>query len=201
MVGLSEYGTRLPADMRLRSLWAMVALLLVGLISAFRFVLILILAFNRGESDYLMALYWAITDWYTIVEVVTLVAFIVWLYGAHTNLSVFGRSSRFKTAATVYWWFVPIANLFMPYQVVAELQEEMVALGTDDWQDRDPVIWWWSLLVGGVILYLVSIQFDAQPGAAISWPLILEAVAAAALAVSAYFGIRLIRRITGLQLG
>lgn len=176
----------------------MVALMLVGTISVIRLGLILILAFNETVTT--VRVYWAITDWYAIVAVVTLIIFMTWLYGAHINLSAFGRVSRFRSAATIYWWLVPVANLFMPYRVVANIQDEMVAVGTDDWQDRDPVKWWWWLLVGGVILYLVSVQFDAPPGAAVPWPLIIEAVSAAALTVSAYFGIRLIFRITGLQM-
>lgn len=197
MTGSPTYRMRLPANVRVRGLWAMVALLLVGLVSLIRFAVILTIIINR--TDEALFVYWAIVDWYSIVTVVTLIIFIVWLYGAHANLGSFGRASRFKPSATVYWWFVPLANLFMPYRVTSDVQAEMVAVGTDDYQDRDPVKWWWATLVAGVVLYLVSVQFDT-PAGQFAWPLTLEAVSSGLLVVAAYFGIRLVNRITGLQI-
>ncbi len=54
--------------------------------------------------------------------VVTAVAWLRWAHRAHANLSLFGtRRTDHTPAAAVYSWFIPILNLFRPYQITKEL--------------------------------------------------------------------------------
>jgi hypothetical protein len=44
-----------------------------------------------------------------------------WHHTAATNLQALGRAGHHTPAAHVYWWFVPFANLWMPYRTTKEL--------------------------------------------------------------------------------
>lgn len=50
------------------------------------------------------------------------ITFCIWIYLAHRNLRAFGvRYLRFTPGWAVGWFFIPVANLFRPVQVMAEL--------------------------------------------------------------------------------
>jgi hypothetical protein len=90
----------------------------------------------------------------------SLVALVVWIYRAYANLPALDANEiQFTPGWAVGWFFVPIMNLFRPYQVVREL-----------WNESDPnrftlsgqvlgepasgaiVGWWWGLrIVSGVL--------------------------------------------------
>src|SRR6185503_4209614 len=56
---------------------------------------------------------------------ITGVFFLIWIYRAHRNLPAIGiRKPRYSPAWAVGWFFVPILNLFRPYDVVKELWKE-----------------------------------------------------------------------------
>ena len=73
----------------------------------------------------------------------------MWLHRAHANLPALGATGlKFSPGGAVGWWFVPIANMFQPYRVVAEV-----------WRNSNPaggggmvVGLWWVLFVGGNII-------------------------------------------------
>lgn len=44
-----------------------------------------------------------------------------WWYKAHRNLRILGRDPKYSQGWAVAYWFIPIVNLFRPYQVAKEL--------------------------------------------------------------------------------
>jgi hypothetical protein len=64
------------------------------------------------------------------------VAWLIWQFQAHSNLSRLTRT-RFKAGAA-FWIFVPVVSLFLPYQAIGELARA----GTDRPALRR---WWWGL--------------------------------------------------------
>src|SRR5260370_20338084 len=45
-----------------------------------------------------------------------------WLHRAYSNLKLLGtRETRFTTGWAVGYWFLPVFNLFRPYQIVSDL--------------------------------------------------------------------------------
>src|SRR4029078_204309 len=95
-----------------------------------------------------------------VISVLTsLVTFLVWLYAAHANLHALGcRDIEFTPGWAVGWFFVPLMNLFKPYQVVSEI-----------WRGSDPATllkalpsgtaligWWWGFRVCLGLLERVS---------------------------------------------
>lgn len=64
------------------------------------------------------------------VYVFAVVTFLMWLYRTYTNLpSLRSDSTEFTPAWAVGWWFIPIANLFKPFQAVRSV-----------WSESDPDI-------------------------------------------------------------
>ncbi len=85
------------------------------------------------------------------------VVFLMWAYRANKNLrALAGVAMRFTPGWTVWWFFIPIASLFKPYQAVKEIWH--VSHGTTD-DGHAAVKWWWFLfllsnLVGSAIFQL-----------------------------------------------
>ena len=66
--------------------------------------------------------------------VVTIVFYCMWQYRAVWNARAVGRETRHSPGWGVGWWFVPIANLFVPKRVLSDLWD---ASGADR-ATRDP---------------------------------------------------------------
>ena len=90
-----------------------------------------------------------------VVFAATALLWLIWQFRAHGVLRRRFSSVRYTPALGITWWFVPIANLFMPFKAVRELfvarpENEM----TPD-EKRAPLVrWWWAtyLLAGGFAL-------------------------------------------------
>jgi Domain of unknown function (DUF4328) len=85
---------------------------------------------------------------------VAIVVWLIWQYSAHRRLRRAGVADlRFTPGWGVGWWFVPIANLFKPYQAVKELwmaSDPAPMVGADGPSRPAILPWWWgTLLVSG----------------------------------------------------
>lgn len=73
------------------------------------------------------------------------ISVLAWMYCAYSNLPVLGaRRFRWSPGWAVGGWFVPIANLFIPYQTLRDL-----------WSSADerpslPLYWWVVWIIGNV---------------------------------------------------
>ena len=56
-----------------------------------------------------------------VVYVATAVVFLMWLHRAYKNLRAFGARTEETPGWAVGYWFIPILNLFRPYQTVKEM--------------------------------------------------------------------------------
>lgn len=61
------------------------------------------------------------------VYIATVVVFLMWLYRVSNNVAAFGQPRQTSAGWAVGSFFVPIANLFIPYQAIKEI-----------WQKSDP---------------------------------------------------------------
>ncbi len=104
-----------------------------------------------------------------LVNVATIIAFLIWIYRASKNLAPLGAvGQRFSSVWAVVWWFVPIFWFFRPYQVMKEIwQGSFPGLSTRDetsWREApvEPLLgWWWGLwLLGQWMGILGSIAYD-----------------------------------------
>ena len=87
-----------------------------------------------------------------VVLIATATAFLMWLHRVRRNLTALGvKGLRFTPGWSVGWWFVPIMNVFRPFQIVNEAwQASDPGAAGDDWPSARyaPLIgWWWVLFV------------------------------------------------------
>jgi hypothetical protein len=70
-----------------------------------------------------------------------------WIYLASANAhALVGDGMRFKPGWAVGWYFIPVANLWKPYQAMKEIWQ--VSSGRPDWKKMPaPAVmrWWWGL--------------------------------------------------------
>jgi hypothetical protein len=117
---------------------------------------------SNDARQVIVALVWL------VAFVAGVITFLFWLHSATSNLWRIGAMSpKFTPGWSVGWWFVPIANLFKPYQV---LKEVWVGSTPDDPEypmGVKPVWswlrWYWvAYLVGGWLGWMV---FQMSSGA------------------------------------
>jgi len=92
---------------------------------------------------------------YLVAFIITGVAFCFWIYRSHRNLPALGaRNLKYSPAWAVGGFFVPVLNLFRPYQVTKEIwkaSDPNIGPGSGlDWQDAptSPLVgWWWVIFI------------------------------------------------------
>ena len=124
-------------------------------------------------------------DWVSIgAALAALAMVIVWLRRAYRNLPALGaRGLPWSPGWAIGAWFVPILNLFRPYQIVRETWVRSdPAVGPLE-QPRAPAMlgWWWGMWLAGGPIARVAQQMAVQAETAESY------LAAAAFEVVACF--------------
>jgi hypothetical protein len=75
--------------------------------------------------------------------IVTFITLLRWIYRSTKNLrALSGESMAFTPGWSVGWFFIPIANLVKPYQVMKEIWN---ASHKDEAAGHSIVGWWWGL--------------------------------------------------------
>ena len=104
------------------------------------------------------------------------VTFLRWIYRANKNLHVLSsQPMRFGPGWSVGWYFIPIANLFKPYQAMKEIWT--VAHGGTP-SGGSILGWWWFLWIVSNVLTRLSMRLSLRAEDAQSY--MISAVADAA---------------------
>lgn len=113
-------------------------------------------------------------DSLSIISPVTSIAagilFLFWLYRASTNLPTLGTRGEFTPGWTVAWFFIPIANLWKPYQAVKEIHEisdpgtEVLGSGRRSYSSTAIIGVWWALFIITVIGAEVILNMSVSLG-------------------------------------
>lgn len=133
------------------------------------------------------------------------VAFCMWMYRAYDNLPLL-RSPGLQYSPT--WaagaFFVPILNLFRPYQIAQELwkaSDPVMPLRSRAWRESSSsaiVAGWWGAWLGGRLIGVLSGRVSLlEPSTldALEAAVTLRTLAAVILLVAAVCAIRMIRQI------
>jgi hypothetical protein len=100
-----------------------------------------------------------------LVYIATIVMFCVWTYRVNANLHALGAANlRFSPGWAVGWYFVPVANLWKPYQVMSEIWR--ASRNPSGWQydaSSSIVGWWWFWWI--VSNVQVTFETSSQPEA------------------------------------
>lgn len=147
-----------PERSRFRSLRGLQGLLtpLLGLYAAMD-VLVSVGAFITPTSDETADLTPA--DWvmsgalllYGLVALITIITFGRFLVQSNVNARCFAPVPKFSPASMVWWHFVPIANLFKPYQAFQVVWH--ASGGSHDYSHKHPQmgLWWGSWIIVGIL--------------------------------------------------
>jgi hypothetical protein len=113
--------------------------------------------------------YWtgtALPAWTSISSLVSWAAIVLWLIWQHqvtANLWARGYPGlKMRPGWAVGWWFVPVANFFMPLIGVLEVDRR----STPDGSARKAgavVGWWWAVWLGGGLLVGVAAAVAVLP--------------------------------------
>ena len=95
----------------------------------------------------------AVSSLYFLTFVSTAVSFCFWIHRVTRNLGPLGNAEqRFSPRWAVIWWFLPLMQLFRPYQVVREVwtKSHAVPRGTT-------LLWlWWAAWIAANGMALVN---------------------------------------------
>jgi len=132
-------------------------------------------------------------------KIATMIVFGRWIYVAGKNLVEADVTDlEFTPASRIWWYFVPIASLFKPFQGMRELWNASHGIYPNDESSGLVAAWWALWLVTNFVGYFSGIATGAGAGAngaVLSW------VAAAADIAVAVAAIALIRGIADGQRG
>ena len=108
----------------------------------------------------------AAASWLLVGFPGSVVAVSLWIYGAYRNLGPMGERPSMSPGMAVAWFYIPIANLWKPLQVVDEIW-------TKTMRTRAPRLlaaWWAFWLVGsaaGIIQMQASLRETSDPSSRI----------------------------------
>lgn len=172
----------------------------------------IVLAFEllelAGVVNLLSPVYGPLEQIYTVVLIAHTAIFLVsvvfvcmWIYRAHANLRERGIEMETSPGWAVGWFFVPIMNLFKPFQNMRELWAES-HLESDAYGDPAPGdigAWWACWIVGNIVSY-VSVRMSAfDTGEGISVGVAIGAVGSGLTIACALLLRKIIRDITSAQ--
>jgi len=89
-----------------------------------------------------------------LLTIVTLIVFARWIVLAHRNLPALGaRYLDFTPGWAVGWFFVPVANIWKPFQAMRSLWQYSHSVHKPDLQDSTWVlgVWWTLWLISAVL--------------------------------------------------
>lgn len=90
------------------------------------------------------------------LSLVTGILTCMFMYRANANLRSFGAvGMEFTPGWCAGYWFIPIINLFRPYQAMKEIEKCSQSPEDISWMSNTPsgllLPWWWAWIIGGVI--------------------------------------------------
>lgn len=93
-------------------------------------------------ADYYAA-YWPVNE--LVLYLLLTIYFILWFRRAYTNIRRQGKQTRYAPGWAAGSWFVPVINLWYPYQIMREIWEYTFRAS----RSAAIVGWWWALWLGG----------------------------------------------------
>lgn len=136
------------------------------------------------------------------VFLVTSLIALKWMYRASRNAQAFARGLVSTPPGAVYWYFVPVANLWKPFQAMSETWR--ISENPEHWKRAfapDLLRWWWALWLIGTIAGNAAgrLGWRAVDVGSMQFATILEVVSDLVMAGTGFALIRIVRAITARQ--
>ncbi|HEX8288849.1 MAG TPA: DUF4328 domain-containing protein [Pyrinomonadaceae bacterium] len=141
------------------------------------------------------------------LRILTIIFFLIWLHRAFKNLPALKSAyQEFSPGWAVGWWFIPFANLVMPFKVVRELwnesdpdfDEETGFLNSVGGTPGIIVFWWASFIISGFAGRISSAMIDNDGNTSEHFPFALI-IASLFQIAAAVLAIMIVRNITQRQ--
>jgi len=100
-----------------------------------------------------------------IASLSAIIYFIKWFRRAYFNLHIRVPGLKYEESAAAWSWFVPIANFFIPYQIMVDLvsrsQIFLIEKGIRPKANLPASLagWWWISYIGGIFILLIALIF------------------------------------------
>jgi hypothetical protein len=93
---------------------------------------------------------------YLLVFIATAVAFGRFVAQANRNVRSLGAYVEYSPASMVWWYFVPIANLWKPYDAIKQVWTATLAHHPDEFVHMDALRGWWAGWVVSSVIDRIS---------------------------------------------
>lgn len=122
----------------------------------------------------------------------------MWLHRANANLHAAGIEMVFSPSWAWGWYFVPIANLFKPYQAMREIWNESHRTPDSFAGNEDSLLqtWWGCWIVGNILSNVSTRLGSIAPGNSF---VVVDLFEAVALSAAAFLLLRIVRKVTAAQ--
>jgi hypothetical protein len=161
------YSNKLPSQLSIVFSWIIIAL---DIASIAIYSYLLTITGKSAPNDNVIKLEETLIAITLIFTVAFVVSFLAWFYRAYANLQT---RIDYPLERTPGWaigaWFVPIVNLFRPYQMMSEMYEETETLLEKNGQtekisfSKRSLDWWWVLLLASAVASIVLRTISRNP--------------------------------------
>ena len=156
--------------------------------------------YNAQSLDDLSLIAGLIAVAFILMYLISAVTVCMWIYRAHDNLRAAGFELEYTPGWSVGWYFIPFANLIMPFNVMKEQWNTTFSNG-DSYTSEAPSIitmWWVSYVVGSIFGNIGGVVQEASnyTGSGNTIGIFLNMGSAVLTIVSAWCLLTLIRQIT-----
>lgn len=150
------------ARMAIVMIWIVLALEILSLVSEFfAYDTVGTVSEELSMSDLRQA---AIGLLHFIAYVISAITFIQWFRRAYYNLHMVPYSNvKYSEGWAAGCWFVPIMNLFRPYEIMTEMYGKTQRLLSDN-RPTSQVGWWWAFWIIANVLGSISTQITFRDG-------------------------------------
>jgi hypothetical protein len=157
---------------------------------------------ENGELGPLLLMVSAAYMGFAVVFIATIVLVGMWIYRAHSNVRAAGAGPLENTPGwAVGWFFVPIANLFKPFQAMRELWN--VSHGQSDGysQDSEPVLklWWGFWIVSNIVTNISARSMFTGGEIGQSATTVLDVIGSLLSIPAAWFLLQIVRQVNSAQ--
>lgn len=123
-----------------------------------------------------------------------------WIYRTNKNAHCLSADMTTSPGWAVGWFFIPLANLVMPYQAMKETwRESHEAAGQMADVDSPLLPWWWALWIGGNVVANVTVALGAAGPDALEAAAWVDLVSLALQTGAALLLIRIMKRLSRVQ--
>jgi len=99
-----------------------------------------------------------------LIYIVGAIFFLKWIYHSDQNVHYFGANDlQFRPGWCVGWYFIPIANLWKPYQAMKEIWR--ASKNPDEWQSQSAsgtLSGWWALWILSIFIGNAATRLNLQ---------------------------------------